>query len=137
MNPWYEVIVNLVWGGKHSNLIILSSESNKMRERVIFYASSQTAFRISISWNLGKKGILFSKQWNSTVVLYLPLFCRLLWHFCPTSQLKNGTFPGIMRVIAVGQWMNICDKGSYFHIQNIPVYGWICNCLLEDDNTWM
>ena len=86
-------------------LIILSSVSKTKWEKVLFYALSRTAFRISISWNFGKKGILFSslissfnvwisKAWNSTVVLYFPLFCRLLWHFCPTSQLKKWTFSG-------------------------------------------
>ncbi len=59
--------------------------------------------RLLILCYLGEKGILFSspistfwisKAWHFTVVLYLSLFCRLLWHFCPTSQVKNGKFSG-------------------------------------------
>ena len=61
---------------------------------------------ISISW-MNFKGMKF---YCSTIFpTILQTFVTFLPHF---SQLKIWTFFGIMQVIVVGQWMNICDKGS-------------------------
>ncbi len=93
-------------GGTQVNHVVIPEQKNL--GGVLFYTSLQSArnaFRISISWNLRKKGILFSslissfdtwfsKAWNFTVVLYFLLFCRLSWHFCLTSQLKKWNFSG-------------------------------------------
>ena len=76
---------------------MLSSASKKTWERVHFYALSWsvwTVFRVSISENLGKKGILFSSL-ISMNFKGIKLYSLLIS--------KNGIFPGIMRVITVGQ----------------------------------
>ena len=73
------------------------NREQKTQERVLFHASSRstrTVLRIAISCNFGKKGILFSStSWHlgyefqrHESSLYLPPFCRLLWHFYTFSH---------------------------------------------------
>ena len=70
----------------------------KMRERVFFHTLSRTACRIAISFNFGKKGILFSSTSQRLGYefqihessLYLPPFCRLLWHFYTFSHKRKN-----------------------------------------------
>ena len=102
-------------GGCKGDTLVNHVVIHKQKKNILFYASSEstwTVFRISISWNLERKGIIHfvypMLAWNSTLMLILQTFVTFLPHFSS----NNGTFLGIMGIIVAGHWMNICDKGS-------------------------
>ena len=77
---------------------VVTRKQKKCGKGYFFHTSSRTAFRIAISCNFGKKGILFSSTslrlgyefQRHESSLYSPPFCRLLWHFYTFSH--NDSF---------------------------------------------